>query len=72
MVVDATDRSGHPLGSRRVFIEGTGYPLQAQIAIPVEQLNVDARGRRVTLPLTMEQLRRLPRYDPNTRKSVKP
>jgi hypothetical protein len=65
-IVDLIERDGDPIGPRRVFISGSGFPIQAEITVPIDLLDVDTRGRRATLRLTMEQIRCLPRRDPQT------
>ncbi len=58
--LETVDPQGAP---PRVLIDGHGFPVQAEIIIPVSQLQRDARARRVILPLTMEQIRNLPHQE---------
>ncbi|HZT41910.1 MAG TPA: PRC-barrel domain-containing protein [Chthonomonadaceae bacterium] len=59
VTVDPVDPEGEPTGLRHLLIDGRGLPAQARISVPVDQVKVDLRGRRVTLPMTMEQIRSL-------------
>ncbi|HZO91475.1 MAG TPA: PRC-barrel domain-containing protein [Chthonomonadaceae bacterium] len=64
--VDPINAAGEPIGPRHVLINGHGYSTQAQIVVPVDQLEIDARGRRITLRLTLDQIRAMPHYTVNT------
>ena len=57
--VDAVDSKGNTIGPRHLMIDGRGLPAQVRMSVPDDQVKVDLRGRRVTLPLTMEQIRAL-------------
>jgi len=50
----------HP---QRVLIDAYGFPAQVLIAMPISLLTIDARARRITLPLTMEQIRDMPHQE---------
>ena len=63
--MDVIDRSGHLRGPRRVTIDGTGYVTQAEIAVPVDTLDFDFKGRRATLPMTLAQIEQIPHRDPS-------
>ena len=60
--VDVVTPDGKPVGPRRLLVDGQGFALQAEIAVPEDQVTVDLPGRRVTLPLTVEQIRALPHH----------
>ena len=62
--VDPLDWEGKPIGPRHLLIDGRGLPPQVRISVPVDQVKVDLRGRRVTLSLTMEQIRALSSQEP--------
>src|SRR5579883_2398840 len=47
--------------SRHVLVDGHGYVTQAIFSVPEEQIEVDERGRRITLRMSMEEIRELPR-----------
>ncbi len=58
--VDLLSSSIESAKSRRVLIDGHGYISQANIILPIDQLEIDWRGRRVVLPLTMAQIEHMP------------
>ena len=61
---DTVRSDGTVVGERRVRIDGTGTPIQATIVVPVSSLQIDLRGRRVTVPLTVAQIESMPHHDP--------
>lgn len=63
--VDAIDSEGKVIGARRVRVDGHGSTMQATLAVPRDQLQIDWRGRRATLPLTLAQIRQAPRRRPD-------
>ena len=46
-----------------MVVDGHGYVTQAIFAVPEEQIEVDERGRRITLNLSMKEIEELPRRD---------
>jgi hypothetical protein len=68
--VDAVAPDGQVIGTRRMLVDGRGFPLQGEIAVPEDQIEIDLRGRRASLRLTMAQLESLPRHDPNLSEST--
>jgi hypothetical protein len=63
--VDAVAPDGQVIGTRRMLVDGRGFPIQGEVAIPEDKIDLDLPGRRATLRLTMAQLESLPRHDPN-------
>jgi hypothetical protein len=63
--VDAVAPDGQAIGTRRLLVDGRGFPIQGEIAVPEDQIEIDLRGRRATLRLTVAQIDSLPRHDPN-------
>jgi len=54
---DPVDPEGKPIGQRHLLIDGRGLPVQVRLSVPVDRVKIDLRGRRVTLPLTLAQIR---------------
>ena len=70
--VDPVARDDVPDDRPLLLIQGQGTVIQAEIVVPVDQVEVDLRGRQVRLPhLTLAQIEALPNRWEN-RRSTEP
>lgn len=58
-VFDVIGSDGRLQNGRRVVIDGIGTFVQSRLAVPVDQLTIDLKGRRVTVPLSLAEIESL-------------
>jgi hypothetical protein len=66
---DPVDAEGRIEGKRHVVIDGTGTIIQSMLIVKVDSLEIDLRGRRVTVPLSVHQIEAMPHHDPDLAES---
>lgn len=62
---DPVGPHGEFLGPRHIVIDGTGTIVQSTMIVTADALQVDLRGRRATVPLTIAEIEAMPHHDPN-------
>ena len=65
--IDPTGPDGHLIGPKHLLIDGTGTIVQSTLVVTESALDVDLRGRRVTVPLSISEIEAMPQHDPNWR-----